>query len=289
VVRRTAAALTAIGTRTDVLAPEELAERFPRLDLDGIACAAFEDDAGYADPVLTTTAIASRARELGARIWQRAAVVDLTAPDGDGGIRVRLHDGRQVTAGRLLLAAGPWTAPLARHVGVELPLTVERHVVATIATEAVDPLEHVLADVPRGYYAKPEPGAAFLVGPLTPEPPVADPDGIDERIGEDELTALAGAVVARIPDLAAAAPRGGWASLYDVSPDWQPVIGEIAPGVYVDAGTSGHGFKLAPALGRHVADLVLGEPDPGLAAFHPDRFDRGSALAAGYGAARILG
>ena len=84
--------------------------------------------------------------------------------------------------------------------------------------------------------------------------------------------------------------HGGWASLYDVSPDWQPVIGEIAPGVFVDAGTSGHGFKLAPALGGHVAALVLGEEvDPELGQFHPSRFGAGVALDAGYGSARIMG
>lgn len=85
--------------------------------------------------------------------------------------------------------------------------------------------------------------------------------------------------------------HSGWASLYDVSPDWQPVIGEVAPGIFVDAGTSGHGFKLAPALGGHVAALVAGdETDPSLGDFHPDRFGRQrSTLAAGYGEARILG
>jgi glycine/D-amino acid oxidase-like deaminating enzyme len=94
-----------------------------------------------------------------------------------------------------------------------------------------------------------------------------------------------------VPHLAASEFHGGWASLYDVSPDWQPVIGEVAPNVFVDAGTSGHGFKLAPALGKHVADLVVGSADldPGLAEFDPFRFERGSSLAAGYRDARILG
>jgi glycine/D-amino acid oxidase-like deaminating enzyme len=68
------------------------------------------------------------------------------------------------------------------------------------------------------------------------------------------------------------------------------VIGEIAPGVFVDAGTSGHGFKLAPALGRHVADLVTGgDVDPGLEQFRPRRFELATELDAGYGEARILG
>jgi glycine/D-amino acid oxidase-like deaminating enzyme len=64
----------------------------------------------------------------------------------------------------------------------------------------------------------------------------------------------------------------------------------VAPGIFVDAGTSGHGFKLAPALGRHVAALVAGdEVDDGLRQFHPSRFEEGRTIAAGYGRARILG
>ena len=73
-------------------------------------------------------------------------------------------------------------------------------------------------------------------------------------------------------------------------PGLAAVVGEIAPGVFVDAGTSGHGFKLAPALGREVAALVLGEhPDPELDRFHPRRFEAERLLGAGYREARILG
>ncbi len=68
------------------------------------------------------------------------------------------------------------------------------------------------------------------------------------------------------------------------------MIGEIAEGVFVDAGSSGHGFKLAPALAGHVAALVLGErADERLAEFHPSRFEFGGGLPAGYGDNQILG
>jgi sarcosine oxidase subunit beta len=127
------------------------------------------------------------------------------------------------------------------------------------------------------------------MGPLHPEPNV-DPDDFDEHVGTSEAERLGAGVVRRAPTLRHATARGGWASLYDVSPDWQPVIGEIAPGVFVDAGTSGHGFKLAPALGAHIADLLTGgEADPGLDQFHPHRFEQAGALDAGFGEARILG
>jgi sarcosine oxidase subunit beta len=106
----------------------------------------------------------------------------------------------------------------------------------------------------------------------------------------EESDALARLATKRIPRLKEAVSTGGWASLYDVSPDWMPVIGEIAPGVFVDAGTSGHGFKLGPALGADVAALMAGiEVDDGIREFTPERFEAGRQLAAGYGAARILG
>ena len=289
-VRATAAALSAIGTTTEVLGLDDLARRFPAFDTTGIALAAHELGAGHADPAATTNGLAARARELGADVRVRTVVVSIALSDGDGPVRLGLADGTTVEVGRLLIAAGPWTRALARAVGVELPLTVERHIVATFAWGAAEPIGPVFADVPAGYYVKPERHGGFLVGPLTPEPTIDGPEALtDERLRAGESEALAAAVVARVPGLELIEPRGGWASLYDVSPDWQPVIGEVAPRVFVDAGTSGHGFKLAPGLGLEVARMVMGEPDPGLADLSPARFERGRGLEAGWGAARILG
>lgn len=143
-------------------------------------------------------------------------------------------------------------------------------------------------DLVTGYYCRPEGSDQYLMG-WTHASDQVDPDRFDGRIRRDEELALVQAVARRFPALNDAQPRGGWASLYDVSPDWQPVIGEIADGAFVDAGTSGHGFKLAPALGKKVAELVMGDPDPRLAQFSPDRFASGELLSAGYRDARILG
>ncbi len=284
-VREVVPRLNEQGIPTDLLEPQEVLAGWPDFDLEGIAVAAFEHDAGNADPVLTTQGLFGRARELGAD-----ALLDrrVTAIDRDGaGWSIRAGD-EPFVAERVLIAAGPWTRPLAAMAGADLPLTVERHIVATFAWGG-DVRAPAHGDLPNGYYFRPEGEELFLVGPLHPEPAV-DPDDFDERIGTDEAERLGARVVRRLPGLQHATARGGWASLYDVSPDWQPVIGEIAPGMFVDAGTSGHGFKLAPALGRHVADLVMGsDVDPGLEQFHPRRFELATALDAGYGDARILG
>jgi glycine/D-amino acid oxidase-like deaminating enzyme len=281
--------LNEIGVRTELLDRDALAERFPQFDLDGVGIGAWEDDAGYADPAGTTLGLFERAVELGAVPRLGTAVVAIEELAG-GGAAIVADDGERATCKRLLIAAGPWTAPLARQIGVDLPLTVERHIVATFSSGAAPVIPFTFSDLVGGYYFKPDgDDGQFGLGPM-PAKPEVDPDDFAEEITDGEAMELAEALVQRVPDMEKAQPRGGWASLYDVSPDWQPVIGEIAPGVFVDAGTSGHGFKLAPALGSHVADLVLGEDvDPGLAQFRPSRFADGELIDAGYGAVKILG
>ncbi len=286
-VRASVSRLNALGIPTDVCDPAELASRLPGFELDGVAIGAYEREAGYADPHATTEGFMRRAQELGTEVRLHTAVTGID-PDLSGGWTLRTADGESIGCRRILLAAGPWTRPLAQMVGVDLPLTVERHIVATLRWASATRVPG-FGDVLGGFYLRPEGDDLFLLGPLTPASRV-DPDDFLTSITPQEVEDLARRLTARVPGLESAEVHGGWASLYDVSPDWQPVIGQITPGIFVDAGTSGHGFKLAPALGGHVVDLVMtGIADPGLAAFSPDRFREGHDLAAGFGDSRILG
>jgi sarcosine oxidase subunit beta len=282
-----AARLNAMGIRVDLFGTDALARDFPQFLYDGIGIGAFEMDAGYADPAGTTAGMMAGAIAAGATLRARTRVEGIRQRSGGGAV-VQLANGDSLEAERLLIAAGPWTAPLTRQLGVDLPLTVERHVVATVHLEQAEAGRIGHGDLITGYYCRPEGVDRYLMG-WTHASDNVNPDRFDSAIHHDEELALENAVARRFPALHEAQPRGGWASLYDVSPDWQPVIGEIADGVFVDAGTSGHGFKLGPALGAKVAELVMGNPDPRLTQFHPRRFASGELLSAGYREARILG
>jgi sarcosine oxidase subunit beta len=286
-VTENAARLNSLGIRVELFGTDALARQFPQFVYDGIGIGAFEVDAGYADPAGTTAGMMAGALAAGATLRARTTIDQLSQRPG-GGAALRLANGETLEAERLLIAAGPWTASLVRQLGVDLPLTVERHVVATVHLEDTGTPRIGHGDLVTGYYCRPEGADQYLMG-WTHASDQVDPDRFDPTIRHDEELELENAVARRFPALHDAQPRGGWASLYDVSPDWQPVIGEIADGVFVDAGSSGHGFKLAPALGKKVAALVMGEPDPRLAQFHPRRFVSGELLSAGYGDARILG
>jgi sarcosine oxidase subunit beta len=287
-VTANAARLNELGIRIELHGAGALPEAFPQFNFDGIGIGAYEVDAGYADPAGTTAGMMAGAVAAGATLRARTSAAAVTPRSGSGAV-MTLDDGTSLDAERLLIAAGPWTAPLARQLGVDLPLTVERHVVATARIEDPSRVPFGHGDLVTGYYCRPEGADQYVMGWTHPADAAADPDDFERAIHRDEELALVQAVARRYPLMHDADPRGGWASLYDVSPDWQPVIGEIADGVFVDAGTSGHGFKLAPALGRHVAKLVLGDPDPRIEQFHPRRFVAGELLAAGYRDSRILG
>ena len=50
-----------LGIDTRMLAPAELASRYPWLDTEGVAGGAFEPEGGYADPEAATNAFAAAA------------------------------------------------------------------------------------------------------------------------------------------------------------------------------------------------------------------------------------
>lgn len=282
-----AARLNALDIRVELHTGDDLQQEFPQFALDDIGIGAYELHAGYADPAGTTAGMMAGAVAAGATLRSHAVVQEIRLRPG-GGAMVTLAGGESLEAERLLMAAGPWTRSLATQVGVDLPLTVERHVVATTRLASPDRIPFGHGDLVIGYYCRPEGADQYVMG-WTHSGEQVNPDRFDKTIRREEELELENAVARRYGLMHEAQPRGGWASLYDVSPDWQPVIGEITQGVFVDAGTSGHGFKLAPALGRHVADLVLGRPDPRLSQFSPHRFEEGELLSAGYRDARILG
>ncbi|RBQ19399.1 FAD-binding oxidoreductase [Spongiactinospora rosea] len=286
-VHDTAARLNAIGTSTEVLGRERLAAEFAHFALDGLGWGVWERDAGYADPAGTTLGMLARAQRLGAEVRQGTRVM---AVETDGtGVLLRTDAGDPIKADRLLVAAGPWTGPLLAGIGVRLPLRAERHIIATYGWGEAAPVPYVWASMPDGVYAKPDQRTGFLLGTLWPEDE-ADPDDFDEELAPAEALRVTEAAVARMPQLIDSAAAGGYTGLYDVAPDWQPLIGYVTENVAVVAGTAGHGFKWAPALGRHVADLLTGAPaDPGLAQFAPDRFSRGALVDGGFGAAKIMG
>jgi sarcosine oxidase subunit beta len=103
---------------------------------------------------------------------------------------------------------------------------------------------------------------------------VTDPDSYDEVVDLDESSDILSWALPRIPAIAELGIRKGYAGLYDMSPDDNPILDQ-APGIdglVFACGSSGHGFKLGPAVGEALADWATGEKCPQLDAFPLSRF-----------------
>lgn len=261
-----------VGIQTELLSGQELKELIPGLDTADIDLAAFEPQSGYADPYLTVTSYAQAAREAGVTVLQETPVTGIEIAGG----RV---SGVKTTAGAfsapiVINATGAWASRVASLAGIELPINSCRVQVAFFRRPAGHEAQHpVVADFINATYFRSETGQLTLVGLIDPSEAAAivDPDNFNQGMDDDFVMEAGGGLVSRYPAMEQSQLTGGFASLYAITPDWHPIIDELpaGSGLYVCSGFSGHGFKLGPAVGLMVADLVTKTPDP---EFDPHRF-----------------
>ena len=256
-LRRNVVMLRDLGVDTEAVAPEDLAADHPELDLRGVGAAAVEPGSGYADPVATTFAFASRAVDLGARIRQGVAVRALRTAGG----RVTGLDTSEgpVGADTVVLACGPWVDPLARTAGFELGIRPERAQIAFFRRPGGARRHPVVLDGVLGTYFRPHGAELSLVGVEAGHRiAVAAIERELEGYDHAAATAALGRVAGRVPAFAGAPFARGHRGVYDTSPDSRALL-DAAPGVaglLVAGGFSGTGFKTAPAVGACLAELA---------------------------------
>ncbi len=247
-----------LGIDARVLSAAQLKELEPELASDGLACGAYEPGGGYADPALAATSYAAAAERAGVELVRKTEVTGLSM--GRGRITGVLTSAGPIASPIVINVAGPWGGRLAAMAGATIPMRASRHPVTLLQRPAQwrKPTP-VWADLATGWYFKPERQDTFMVGSLHDIDTAVDPDNHSTVPSFDEIEQYSLAILTRFPIMSEGAARGGWAGLYDVTPDWQPVIDRIpgAEGFFCAVGFSGHGFKIAPAVGVAVAELVL--------------------------------
>ena len=262
-----------------LVAPGELRELEPELTGPVYGASLFPGDL-QCDPRGIARALARVAAAAGATVRTSCAVA---AVDGGG---VRLATGKRVAADAVVIAAGPWSAPLAAGAGLPLPLEPRKGQLVRLAAPAPAPdlVRHKVVD--GSYLAS---VASADAGPQlsTVVETTFDGDvlvgssrerrGFDTSVDPELSTALVRRAAALFPRLGRLPLRDAWAGLRPWLPDGLPAIGPSrrVPGLWLATGHEGAGVALGPVTGRLVAQLYTGEPpvvDP--APFDPDRFAR---------------
>jgi sarcosine oxidase, subunit beta len=208
---------------------------------------------GVADPPAVTRELVRRALKLGVALREGT-------------------DAAELEADVLVIACGPWSVELAATRDVELPIRpLCRQLLETGSLELPDDLPMVLEAETTFHFRRR--GDKLLVAMTDPEPRWGFDEQVDESLIGDRLARLHH----RYPGAAEATIERSWAGLYDMSPDAHPILGEIADGVYAACGFSGHGFMQSPAVGRALAEEILGEtPSLDLSPYRLDRFESGA-------------
>jgi sarcosine oxidase subunit beta len=248
-----------LGIDSRVVGASEVAALWPYADLSDLIGFAYEPRGGYGDGARTALAFAAAARRGGARIRQGAAVRRVC-----GGPGVELASGERITSGAVVVAAGFWSRNLLTPLGIDLPVRAQREAILLIEAGADGPSPERVRDLPVFsdladlQYVRPERSGQLLVGNSDhSDPEWADPDDYSNRASDGFLAAALPKVAHRFPGLGDARLASSYAGCYDVTPDYNPVMSAATiPGLFVCAGFSGHGFKISPAVGELMADLV---------------------------------
>ena len=251
-----AAALEAAGERFERPSLEEVAERWPMLRFPAGTRFLFQAEGAIVrsrEAVLAQARIAARD---GANLRQQTTVRSI-ARAGDGVELVTSTDDA-VRATAAIVAAGAWSRPLLRTVGIDLPVqpTLEQSTYVEGGPEGLPTVIDWAASTTQPPYLVPDPYTPgdFKIGihrsgpSIDPDARSFDPDPVRER--------QAGAWMEGILATGAGIARSE-TCLYTIAPDEDFVLDRVGP-VVVASPCSGHGFKFAPLIGAVVADLATG-------------------------------
>ena len=226
---------------------------------------------GQADPPLTTRAFARAAQRHGASYWLHTSVNQLLVA-GEKITAIETTRGT-ITAGQIVLAAGAWSDELAAGIGLSLPIKTRALQMLLSTPASPQLLQPVLGTLGRSLSLKQLANGAFFIGGGW----LGDP-ATDRLTGITRPESVAGNwqdACAVLPAVAQQHVAQAWCGLEAICIDEIPFIGPIAKptNLTLVLGFSGHGFALAPAIGRAVADQLSGRATPELDGLSPARLE----------------
>ncbi len=243
------------GVGTRLLTPAQANEIVPELDVSGFAAAAYNPTDGILFPWPFLWGYADGATKLGARLHCFTDVTAIDRPaDAVGDFTVHTSRGA-IRAHRVINAAGAWSPEIARMVGVELPDRPVRHEI--LSTEPLKPfLRPMVSVLGTGLYFS-QSMRGEIVGGVSIH---GDRHTLAMGSRLKFLTTMARALCELVPQFGDLQVLRQWAGPYDVTVDGNPILGEPPglPRFYLCCGFMGHGFMMAPVIGKYYGEWLAG-------------------------------
>lgn len=280
------------GIRLDYLTPQQAKDLLPIASFEDAALIGFEPEAGFADATMTAMSFVKGARRRGATVREGVRVIDLIL-DRNRVVGVSTTAGN-FKCGTVVSTQNIWTRELAQWVNRPMPVIAERHAVLALECPGA-PYTYsmpVFKDLssPGMLYCRSYGGKQMLVSEGVVGEKLAAAGVEQGDVPLDYFAEVGAQVAERFPAFASAGLASSWTGVYDVTPDWNPVLGRVpgVEGLVVGYGFSGHGFKLSPTVGLVLAQETLGlATDVSLQPYSIDRFAAGSLLVGKYGSGAV--
>ncbi|MFP5371747.1 MAG: NAD(P)/FAD-dependent oxidoreductase, partial [Actinomycetes bacterium] len=244
-----------LGVPSRMVSAAEAGRLSPLVSTDGLLAAAYSPSDGHCTPEAVVLGYATAARRRGVTLVPHCAATGIDVRDGH--VAAVRTEGGTIRTDTVICAAGAWSAQVGAWAGVDLPVTpLRRQVLVTGPVRGLPAHIPFTIDFDTSFYFHAE-GEGLLLG-------MSDPDeqpGFRLTRSDAWLPRLGAAVERRAPALTGVGIAGGWAGLYEMTPDANALVGRagsVADFLYA-TGFSGHGFLLGPAVDEVVRDLYLGE------------------------------
>ncbi|MEJ7800951.1 MAG: FAD-binding oxidoreductase [Ilumatobacter sp.] len=245
------------GADVVALRPDEVAARFPFLDVTDVGIGTLGTSGeGWFDAWLLLSLVRTAARDLD--VVYVTGTVDRIDVDAERVVGVGIDGREPIGCDWCVLAAGPAAGRVAALAGIDLPVRPRKRTVFSFESPVRDPGFPMLFDT-SGIWVRPE-GAGFIGG-VQPSPEHdLDADGDFEPHHDLLEDVFWPALAHRIPAMDRLRLTGSWAGHYEVNElDHNGVIGphDVLGNLIFATGFSGHGVMHAPATGRGVAELIM--------------------------------
>jgi sarcosine oxidase subunit beta len=269
-----------------MLTPKEAKKIVPELDASAVVAASYNAEDGVVFPWPFVWGFARAAEKLGVRVstFTKAigfrtsgSRIDAVLTETSAGAPVgQTSTPRVIETSKVVNAAGAWSPEIAQMLGVTLPNKPHRHEICS--TEPLKPwLKPLVADLSDGLYFS-QSTRGEIVGGIGQE---RVPPGINQDSSFAFLGRYARALTRACPILGSVKVLRQWAGCYDLTPDANPIVGPVdeVEGFYQASGFMGHGFMMAPVVGKLIAEYIVEEvPLPMFERWNLRRFKEGKLL-----------
>ena len=255
------------GLRVDRLELDEVERRFPQINFDGVRTLYFEHEAGYLRARQACRVVCEQFQHEGGTFLE--AAVKAGPMRREAMERIELSDGGHLSADCYVFACGPWLGELfPGSIGDSIRPT--RQEVHFFGTPPGDPSFEpgrfpIWVDYgERLFYGFPNIGRRGIKIADDTRGEMFDATDGDRRPSPEGIERAREYLARRFPRLRSAPLVEARVCQYENSPDGHLIVDRHpqAGNVWLVGGGSGHGFKLGPALGEHVAACILGNARP---------------------------